>query len=213
MNRPTTMPLFASRPTPAASPWWESKLAYGDPIPTEYLGQLPANWPYHEFGARRKAGKITSWAFVNPNKTAKTVGWLYHSVVWNPRPLVATTQMQGPTTKGYDALLHGWKHEFLYETTTTKSSGPLVTTTTIATTSKMASLGFPTTTSWKSAFRPTQTQLPPLSKEADPGDLRLSMATSSKGGPVMSRMVAAFAVTNKEEARSASALSELWEQV
>jgi hypothetical protein len=52
--------------------WWQTSLTAGAPIPTEYLAQVPSNWPYTEYGVARKV-KTTSWPFVNPNFTTETV--------------------------------------------------------------------------------------------------------------------------------------------
>jgi hypothetical protein len=139
MNVPTRSVL--QLPTSGTLSWWESTMTQGDTIPTEYLAQVPPNWPYTEYGILAKAGKTTSFPFVNPNATAKTVAWLYHEVRWNPRPLYTPPAEK---TKGlFQPLLEGWMHRFIYEVVTqTEVATPRVAirTGTVGTTSMMASM-------------------------------------------------------------------------
>ncbi|EAT79724.1 hypothetical protein SNOG_12924 [Parastagonospora nodorum SN15] len=69
MNRATDGP---------ASPWWQTVLSSDGPIPTEYLSQVPRDWPYTEYGVKRKIGLVASWPFVHPNATSVTVAWLFY---------------------------------------------------------------------------------------------------------------------------------------
>ncbi|KAF2028189.1 hypothetical protein EK21DRAFT_114104 [Setomelanomma holmii] len=98
--------------------WWESTLTSNEPIPTEYLAQLPSNWPYTEYGMQRKVGKTTSWPLVHPNTTTQTVAWVYHSVLWNPRPIYTRLSGKGGE-EVYQPGLANWTHAFIYETFTT----------------------------------------------------------------------------------------------
>jgi hypothetical protein len=131
------------------TPWWSSTLTSGDTIPTEYLAQLPSNWPYTEYGIARKAGKTTSWPLVNPNATSSTVAWVYHELLWNPRPLYTPAAEKAKKGKMYNPGLEGWKHDFLYDTIT-----PSVT------------LPDSTSTSSVSDFRPSNSQGSVLSADA-----------------------------------------------
>jgi hypothetical protein len=180
MNQPTTTPNGTKRPggPRPTSFWWESTLTYGNLIPTEYLAQVPYNWPYTEYGIARKAGKTTSWPFVNPNATTKTVAWLYHEVLWNPRAFF--TPKAEKTAKRYDPLLRGWSHDFVYKTIT------LAPTT--------ASSTYPTTTpapalSNTTPFSPTISQSSVLPKDPDSdGEIKLSMLSSSEAAKSRSKM-------------------------
>jgi hypothetical protein len=110
MNQATDQP---------ASSWWQTSLRPDGPIPTEYLAQIPRNWPYTEYGVARKAGKVTSWPFVNPNATSQTVAWLFHSMLPNPRPLFTPKAMIAALNgSAYNPLLKNWRHSFIYDTVT-----------------------------------------------------------------------------------------------
>ncbi|KAF1847594.1 uncharacterized protein K460DRAFT_61313 [Cucurbitaria berberidis CBS 394.84] len=123
MNSPSTVPVGFTRPgggsgsgEGAALSWWESTLSPGMPVPTEYLAQLPPNWPYTAYGVARQSGMVTSWALVQPNASSSlqsTVAWVYHSVLWNPRPLFTPSDaIAAASGKLYNPLLEGWTHAF-----------------------------------------------------------------------------------------------------
>lgn len=67
--------------------WSPSTRTSGDAIPTQYLQQLPKNWPYTAYGVARKADQITSFPLTDPSSTGVTTAWLYYKIAWNPRPL------------------------------------------------------------------------------------------------------------------------------
>jgi hypothetical protein len=98
----------------SSTAWWQTPLSSGGPIPTEYLSQLPSNWPYTAYNIMHSAGKTTSWPFVNPIATSQTVAWLYHSILYNPRPLY--TPKEHRTSSMYNPLLANWTHSFIYDT-------------------------------------------------------------------------------------------------
>lgn len=98
MNAPSSIPTGIPRPGPThAGPlsWWETRLIPGVPVPTQYLAQVPAGWPYGVFGAGRGKQDVTStveYALVNPMQTARTVAWVAAEVSWRPRPLVGSRE-------------------------------------------------------------------------------------------------------------------------
>lgn len=119
MNLPTTIPQGIARPTPSPTgPWWERMLMFGDPIPTEYLAQVPAKWPYTAYGIGGKVGRTTKWPLTDVNRTGSTVAWVYASVLWNPRPLVEGKKGKEKEGEGevWQPLLEGWTQGFLTET-------------------------------------------------------------------------------------------------
>jgi hypothetical protein len=128
--------------TSSSTAWWQTPLPPGGPIPTEYLSQLPSNWPYTAYKIMHSAGKTTSWPFVNPIATSQTVAWLYHSILYNPRPLY--TPKEHRTSSMYNPLLTNWTHSFIYDTALT--------------TSPPSSLSAISTTPRSSPFSPTITQ-------------------------------------------------------
>lgn len=182
MNAPTTIPSTMTRPRPNPTrtdglQWWQSTLTFNALIPTEYLAQIPSNWPYTEYGIMRKAGKTTSWPFVNPNATTSTVAWLYASVLWNPRPLVTPAAKKGDggddgNGKGkgmWQPGLEGWVPGFIYEieTVPVTGSGSVASGTTGSGSSKssgMSTTTSPTTTATGAAAlgydTPVSTSLP-----------------------------------------------------
>jgi hypothetical protein len=125
----------------SSTSWWQTRLTPGMPIPTEYIAQLPLNWPYTAYNT---AGKITSWPFVSPNATGQTVAWLYHSLLHNPRPIFTPKAHRSEAM--YNPVLANWKHSFAKVTTPAPK------------TTKDAS---------RSAFEPTITQSEVLSLDPD----------------------------------------------
>ncbi|KAH7076279.1 hypothetical protein FB567DRAFT_553225 [Paraphoma chrysanthemicola] len=121
MNRPTTTPT--GTPTATDGQWWESSLTQSGLIPTQYLAQLPQNWPYTAYAIRRTAGPVTSWPLTHPITTSKTVAWVYHSVLGNPRPIYTPKAARSANGTFYDPALANWTHGFLYETVTTTAGG------------------------------------------------------------------------------------------
>jgi hypothetical protein len=176
-NQPTDSP---------ASLWWQTSLSSGGPIPTEYLAQVPKNWPYTEYGiARRK--KTTSWPLVNPNATTKTVAWLYHEVLWNARPMF-TPKASKAVLDGapYYPALKDWTHSFKYETV---PIAPALTTTPPVPKSTMASGA-------RTPVIPTilQSSVEPKSADSD-AEIRASMASSKSLAEKSKSSVAAMQVT------------------
>ncbi|KAF2629393.1 hypothetical protein BU25DRAFT_457062 [Macroventuria anomochaeta] len=53
-------------------------------MPTQYLNQVPKNWPYTTFGVGRR-GETATWDLTDGE--GKTVGVVKHEVRWFPRPL------------------------------------------------------------------------------------------------------------------------------
>ncbi|KAH7063909.1 hypothetical protein BKA63DRAFT_572785 [Paraphoma chrysanthemicola] len=121
MNRPTTTPTGV--PTAIDRRWWESTLTQGGLIPTQYLAQLPSNWPYTAYAIRRTAGLMTSWPLTHLNTTSKTVAWVYHSVLWNPRPIYTLKAARSGNGTMYDPALADWTHGFMYEAVTATAGG------------------------------------------------------------------------------------------
>jgi hypothetical protein len=133
----------ASDQRTSSASWWQTHFTAGAPIPTEYLSQLPLNWPYTAYNS---AGKILSWPFVNPSATSQTVAWLYHSMLHNPRPIF-TPKVQ-KSSSYYNPLLENWTRSFVYDNTprlsTTAGTAPQ-----------------------RAPFSPTITQAPVMSLEPD----------------------------------------------
>ena len=193
-------------------------LSSGGTIPTEYLSQLPANWPYTEYGIARKAGKTTSWPLVAPNATTQTVAWVYHSVLWNPRPLFTPaaekSRSNGEEPTLYNPLLKDWTHSFIYETITPPASDVVSTSTTQRSPTISAPSGKPSTTA-KSGFLPTIAQSSVLSKDTDnDSEIRRSMLSSSSAMSSKTQAIGADVNPMPTAAPTdPSALSELWEEV
>jgi hypothetical protein len=102
-----------SLPGPTEAPLSSHTLTSGDAIPTPYLQQLPKNWPYTRYAAARRAGQTTSFTLTNPNLTSETVAWLYHTMLWNPRPLF--TPASAISKNGiYQPGLRDWIPAFLH---------------------------------------------------------------------------------------------------
>ncbi|KAF2845518.1 hypothetical protein T440DRAFT_522538 [Plenodomus tracheiphilus IPT5] len=124
------------------TPWWQVSLTLGAAIPTEYLAQLPMNWPYTSYGVIRHAGQTTSFALTNPTATGEpqTVAWVYHSLLWNPRPLYAPLSLQSRTVTSsngrvaslYQPLLANWTHGFLAVATTATAVATVTTSTALS---------------------------------------------------------------------------------
>jgi hypothetical protein len=175
-------------------PWWQTPLTPGGPIPTEYLAQLPSNWPYTAYHIMHSAGPITSWPFVNPNATTQTVAWLYHFLLWNPRPLY--TPKAHKSSSMYNPLLDRWTHSFIYDTaiyTPPPSSSSLIA---------------PTPTDIRtSPFSPTIMQSSVMLLEPDSdGEIRASMRSMSDAERSKTTRPA---VLGSADIPDASALSEM----
>ncbi|KAF2126277.1 hypothetical protein P153DRAFT_369613 [Dothidotthia symphoricarpi CBS 119687] len=122
MNVPSTTPPGVTRPA-APTEWWASELTRGAVVPTEYLAQLPVHWPYTRFGAARRPRVVATWAFTHPNVTGQTVALLYHSMLWNPRPLYTSSgHGSSGNASARNPLLEGWTHAFV---TTSMDNFPL----------------------------------------------------------------------------------------
>lgn len=104
--------------TSSAGNYWDTPLSGVNPIPTEYLSQLPDKWPYTAYGMPRKTA---SWALTHPKETGKTVAWVFHSMLFNPRPLHTPKSHTGE--EAYQPLLDDWTRAFMY-TTTRYTPGP-----------------------------------------------------------------------------------------
>lgn len=172
MNQPRDGPVtYATVPGSPASLWWQSTLTANGPIPTEYLAQVPSNWPYTEYGIARRAGITTSWPFVNPNATTQTVAWLYHSMLWNPRPLFTPKASKAALNGAlYNPLLYDWTHSFIYDTAPYAQA---------STTTPPVS-GSASSTRTRTPISPTISQSSVMPKEADSNDeIRASMASKS----------------------------------
>ncbi|KAH4017287.1 hypothetical protein HBI25_159680 [Parastagonospora nodorum] len=114
MNRATDGP---------ASPWWQTVLSSDGPIPTEYLSQVPRDWPYTEYGVKRKIGLVASWPFVHPNATSVTVAWLLYQVLDNPRPVYTPGEVRSKLNGSvWNPGLKDWRHKFMYDTVTVTAS-------------------------------------------------------------------------------------------
>ncbi|KAF2993441.1 hypothetical protein E8E13_001429 [Curvularia kusanoi] len=87
--------LFTDTPSDAAPPTVTKTYV----IPTEYLSQVPQNWPYTAYGAGRKKETAT-WALTDGD--GRTVALVKHKVQWFPRPL-----------RGEDDRLKGWRRTFV----------------------------------------------------------------------------------------------------
>lgn len=122
VNVPTSIPAGFTRPAgQGISPTGGPEDGHGggidsQPIPTQYLAQLPPRWPYTSYGAARRPDMLTSWALTNPNISSQTVGWVYASLLWDPRPLytppAAAALRDNDGGLAYDPLLEGWTHAF-----------------------------------------------------------------------------------------------------
>lgn len=74
-------------------------------IPTEFLSQVPRDWPYTAFGVGRKAETAT-WGLTDGE--GRTVALAKHEVRWVPRPLRGTKQVGGG-----EGRLEGWRRTFV----------------------------------------------------------------------------------------------------
>lgn len=114
MNRATDGP---------ASPWWQTPLSPDGPIPTEYLSQVPKDWPYTEYGVKRKIGPVASWPLMHPNATSMTVAWLFHQVLDNPRPVHTPKEVRSRLNgNAWNPGLRDWRRKFIYDTVTVTAS-------------------------------------------------------------------------------------------
>ncbi|KAH9866505.1 hypothetical protein J1614_008195, partial [Plenodomus biglobosus] len=100
--------------------WWQSSLAAIAAIPSEYLAQLPLNWPYTRYAVARRGlrEQTTSYALTNPNATkAETVAWVYASLLWNPRSLFTPSAERNSALNAslglYQPLLANWTQALL----------------------------------------------------------------------------------------------------
>jgi hypothetical protein len=192
MNKATaTAPPGPDTTPPPALQWWESTLTPGALIPTEYLAQLPPNWPYTAYAMRRSVGQTTSWPFVHPNTTTQTVAWLYHSLLWYPRPLYTPLAAKAANANAngtaWNPALDGWTHAFIYETLTATA---LPTTTATTTPPPLVS---------RNPFVPTlkQSSVLPLDPDSD-AEIRASMSSrqeAEKSSRSSSGLVGAMGVT------------------
>lgn len=185
MNVPTSLPQGLARPTPSPSGlWWERTLVFGDPIPTEYLAQVPPKWPYTEYGMGVKVGTTTKWPLTDVNRTESTVAWVYASVLWNPRPLFTRVPEGRTVSEGevWQTLLGGWTQGFITAETSTTAVAVGRTRSENTASMTMTSMGeseSESTSSMRSSMtleiskgiRPSVTQSAVLSKDTDGGDV------------------------------------------
>jgi hypothetical protein len=168
LNQPTTSPAQTSRPglsssgasgasvpgaiatsAVARSASWNTSPTSRGSIPTQYLSQLPPNWPYTSHGL---AHSTASWPLTQPD-TSSTIAWVLADVSWFPRPLLARQN-----------LLEHWSHALSYETVTVTTPPPPS-----IVTSQMRST-FPTSI--------TQGSVLPKEPDSD-AEIRASMASAS----------------------------------
>jgi hypothetical protein len=125
LNQPTTSPAQTSRPglsssgasapgaiatsAVARSASWNTSPTPRGSIPTQYLSQLPPNWPYTSHGLTHSTA---SWPLTQPD-TSSTIAWVLAAVSWFPRPLLARQN-----------LLEHWSHALSYETVTVTTPPP-----------------------------------------------------------------------------------------
>jgi hypothetical protein len=210
MNVPTTTPPLVSRPSQTGM---ETKIGH-DAIPTEYLQQLPSNWPYTAYGIARKAGATTSFPLTNPENAEETVAWIYHEIRWNPRPLYTP-----PTKRNvpmYQPLLEGWTPSFLdVGTSTQKATSAVVVA--ASSSSEVVPLSNTITPTPELSFtsitqssdvpiRPTRSQDPVLPKAPDATDK--PMENLAHGTDTMVIML-----TSDRAATRVPPLEEIWDEV
>ncbi|KAL6705462.1 hypothetical protein ACN47E_006727 [Coniothyrium glycines] len=112
INEPTTTPPPASSPSP--SPTSSALLPQSTPSAhaavATYLPQLPANWPYTAPAVARHAGQVASSALTLADADTRTVAWLCHSLLWNPRPVHTPFAVRAAARQAvpYQPLLEGW---------------------------------------------------------------------------------------------------------
>ncbi|KAH7408699.1 hypothetical protein DE146DRAFT_752821 [Phaeosphaeria sp. MPI-PUGE-AT-0046c] len=122
---PVTTTSTTSRGDSTSNPtlaWLGSPLTPGTPVPTEYLAQVPFNWPYTAYGMLYRAGAIASFPLTHTNNATQTVAWLYHSLRWNPRPLYTPPTARSQTSTLYQPLLDSWVKEATWDTAQATSS-------------------------------------------------------------------------------------------
>jgi hypothetical protein len=169
MNQRT---VLISMPKSMQGPWpfpWETPTS-GDASPTQYLQQqqLLENWPYTTYGVARKAEETTSFPLTDPKLTNVTVAWLYHRLVWNPRPLFTPQSARKET---YQPALQDWTAAFsdanalnvtIDASTTTTTSSSTKTSDPIATPAmaSQVSFTFPTLKTTSSTFTYTSISAP-----------------------------------------------------
>ncbi|KAF1917539.1 hypothetical protein BDU57DRAFT_593908 [Ampelomyces quisqualis] len=159
--------------------WWDTPLSGHNPIPTEYLSQLPAKWPYTAYGLPHHTA---SWPLTHPKTSSKTVAWVFHSMLFLPRPL-HTPKSHTLVGGMYQPLLDDWTRGFLY-TTTMYTPTP-----TTASATKDGTPG-----------EPTVTQMEVLPKEADiDAEIRASMRSRSEAEKRTSVGVAAMGLRSGTE--------------
>lgn len=131
MTTITTTTSTATSPANATSrfnptlPWLGSPLTPGAPIPTEYLAQVPLNWPYTAYGMLSRIGPIASFPLTHTSNSSQTIAWLYHSLLWNPRPLYTPPSALSQTDKLYQPLLDSWIRTATWAGATTTHPPPM----------------------------------------------------------------------------------------
>jgi hypothetical protein len=162
-----------------------------------------------------KAGKTTSFPFVNPNATTQTVAWLYHEVLWNPRPLytppVEKAKRKEANATIYQPLLKSWIHQFKYELVPKMSvvAAPQAAAATVTNASTKTSTSTMAASSTGSAVSAQQLH---LSRAPNSSDIVSTLASHSQGaavGDMASSGTGGHAVPQETE----EVLSEIWNDV
>jgi hypothetical protein len=110
MNQATT--TVPSAPQNTTTSQSHSTFLPGETIPPQYLQQLPKEWPYTAYGAARRAHQTTSFPLTNPNSSSETMAYLFHAMLWNPRPLF-TPPASARGGAVYQPALQDWVPAFV----------------------------------------------------------------------------------------------------
>jgi hypothetical protein len=210
MNVPTKTPPLVSRPSQT-----DVETTLENAIPTEYLQQLPSNWPYTAYGIARKAGATMSFPLTNPDNVEETVAWIYHEIRWNPRPLYTPSARRNMAI--YQPSLEGWTPFLLNVSTSTQKATSAVvaaassstevvqlsTTTTIPTPEPSSTSNTQTS---DGPIRPTRSQDPVLPKAPDATDKPVE--NLARGTVTM-----VATPTSYGAATGVSSLNAIWEEV
>lgn len=87
-------------------------------VPSQYWSQIPHHWPYTRYAVGRGSGPTTTSLALterssNDDDHPVTVGWIYQSLVYNPRPVFTPRTLRGGTTGLYQPFLPSWTLSFM----------------------------------------------------------------------------------------------------
>ncbi|KAF1830888.1 hypothetical protein BDW02DRAFT_601271 [Decorospora gaudefroyi] len=189
-------------------------------LPTQWLQQIPQNWPYTSYGIARhnQPGHTASLPLLDNSTTA---AWVYAELRWNPRPLY-TPPHASDASSLYQPLLEGWTPSFGLErndamtrTSTSVVITPILTdplpTITVQLTSKRVTatvmLTTPPPVLIDTPVRPTLPQSELLSP------IRLEAGDTARGGAVTGTGTVVGSGGGGASSVAVPVLEELWSEV